>query len=950
MNTEKFSSRLPECDVLMQTDNFISGGMENVILELGAFLREKGLAVGVWITGNAGDDAEKLLAAGIIVCVHAYDDDWLRKELEESPPKVVLAHYSFLGPRIYREKCVPFIQVLHNLYAWLTEEETARFMSGMEATTLFVSVSQKVKEFSDRRFGIPAEKNIVIPNGIDLAPYLAQEREHTRKRMREQHGIGGNDFVFLAMGSINRGKRTLDIVRCFDVTRLICKNARLVLAGYPLDREYLAEIERYVAENSLQDYVFYVGNAVEPATYYFMADAFVHAAFIEGGPLVLLEALAANLPVVTTDVGFAGQFKGLPGIAVIGNDYDERSGDDFLTYVNSQRFFPLMDKFVMAMTRTCRKREKPDLPLEIVEKFDFRETFEAYFSLIRAVIASTPFSFHRKIWTDFLREMRREAQTENFAYNTEEAILCKMTGIARNTAQEYITVQSYNARLTDSLLKSYFQKEESRKTAEEVERRITSLSGVLEKHLATLKDSSATLLSKISEIEARENPAFLYKKIEDLDYELGMLYRSKSWRMTAPLRIGMGAARKTGRYYRINGLKALVKKLAEKGKGLAERAVHIHKHLKSVARVQNILDNDRCIVLPDIFFYEMPMFQRPQHVARELGSLGLKYIFTEPASGNTECRMVAPNVWTIAAKIGETSSFIQPALKLGKNSILHLYATEHGDRTELIRHARNAGATIFYEYVDEIHPELSGKKTPEHVLRRHQAMLRDPDVKVVATATNLYEECIAARGSARNIALVPNGTEWEHFAKAARGEVPKKMRALVEQNRPIVGYWGALASWFDYELLLATARLRPQYNFVLIGINYDKSMEKHPLGEAENIHYLGIVNYRELPKYGAYFDAGIIPFVINEITLSTSPIKLFEYMSLGLESVTTDMPECRKYPYVHITRCADEFAALLDGTIGRGNDPELKKAIREFVKDEHSWTSRARRILRLLEG
>lgn len=892
MEKRNFLNQLPSCDILMQTGNFISGGLENVVIELGVFLQTQGFHVGLWITGKIGEAAERAKAAGLDICAAPYDKTWLQKQLENNPPKIILAHYAFHGTALYKEKKIPFIQILHNLYAWFTEDEISHFKSTIDNTSLFISISGKVKEYSDSQLGIPHEKNIVIPNGIDIQPYRNPLKAQIRKQWREKYGFSDEDFIFLTVGSINKSKRTLDIIRCFDIVRLICKNARLVIAGYPLDKQYLRSIQQYIDENNLHNHVRYIGHTTMPSHCYFMADAFVHAAFIEGGPLVLLEALAANLPVITTDVGFASHFRGLPCIKVIDNDFDYENIPSLVNYINAQFFFPLTDKFVMGMIETCCAGETPNLPEQIIENFDKQKTYQAYLSVINNYINNISNKSEKENWVDLLAALNIEPPNE-VKYQKAEiySVIQKLTKIAKNASEKYLETIEYQNRL----LESKAQKE------------------------------------------------------NNLENQITAIYQSRAWKITAPLRKSMNIVRKIANYYKRNGAIGLIKRIAKEVFASFGKIVHIKEHASHISHIQSIIDHTQSIILPDIFFYNMPMFQRPQHIARELGALGWNYIFTEPFNGETGCKEVEKNVWTISAKIEEESSFFKPRLKLNNRSILHLYATEHADRTGLIQYARNAGATILYEYVDEIHPDLSGQQTPAHIIERHNSMLRDSSVKVVATASKLYEECIAARNSTQNIALVPNGTEWEHFAKAARNTIPDKIRHIINEQKPVVGYWGALASWFDYNLLIEAAKMRPQYNFILIGIDYDGSIKKYPIEEIKNIHYIGIIDYKDLPGYGVYFDTAIIPFVINEITLSTSPIKLFEYMSLGLESVTTEMPECKKYPYVSTANNANDFVALLDKNISHSQDGILKKAIKEFAKETHSWTSRAKEIANLLE-
>ena len=75
--------------------------------------------------------------------------------------------------------------------------------------------------------------------------------------------------------------------------------------------------------------------------------------------------------------------------------------------------------------------------------------------------------------------------------------------------------------------------------------------------------------------------------------------------------------------------------------------------------------------------------------------------------------------------------------------------------------------------------------------------------------------------------------------------------------------------------------------------------------------------YTALPGYLQLFDVALIPFVLNDITLATSPLKLFEYFAGGKPVITTPLPECKVFPEVNIVRDAREFAEALDAYLHR---------------------------------
>ena len=65
---------------------------------------------------------------------------------------------------------------------------------------------------------------------------------------------------------------------------------------------------------------------------------------------------------------------------------------------------------------------------------------------------------------------------------------------------------------------------------------------------------------------------------------------------------------------------------------------------------------------------------------------------------------------------------------------------------------------------------------------------------------------------------------------------------------------------------------------------------RHP-----NVHWLGQKPHEEIPRYGSGFDVALMPWLDNEWIRSCNPIKMKEYLALGLPVVSTDFPEVRHY-------------------------------------------------------
>ncbi len=336
------------------------------------------------------------------------------------------------------------------------------------------------------------------------------------------------------------------------------------------------------------------------------------------------------------------------------------------------------------------------------------------------------------------------------------------------------------------------------------------------------------------------------------------------------------------------------------------------------------------VFLPSVEWH-LTLFQRPQHLARVLAQMGYPVIYDETGLGN-------PHAYVADDRAGFHE--LEPNLFLFRgdplllteipNVVLWAFTYNYHLRAPYPQTTR-----VIYDWIDDL---TVFPHDQAFLAANHAQALQTADA-VFSVARVLHSQAQAVRPDA---VYLPNGVEFDRFDLPVSAPLPvdAEFQAIVDQKKPIAGYYGALASWFDYKMLDQVARQRPDWNFVLIGVRFDDTLSQSKLLERSNVFYLGPRPYETLPLYLNQFAVALIPFLVNDITLATSPLKLYEYFAGGKATITSAMPECMAYDTVLITHSAEEFCSQLDIARQRGSDPAFRAQVRKLAL-ENTWKARA---------
>jgi GT2 family glycosyltransferase/glycosyltransferase involved in cell wall biosynthesis len=232
---------------------------------------------------------------------------------------------------------------------------------------------------------------------------------------------------------------------------------------------------------------------------------------------------------------------------------------------------------------------------------------------------------------------------------------------------------------------------------------------------------------------------------------------------------------------------------------------------------------------------------------------------------------------------------------------------------------------IVYDCMDEWE---NFPKIDERLLEMERQLVQSCDLLVV-TAQRLYDKWSVYQ---RPMILARNATDYDFYAAGCQ---PNDL--LLNAKHPIVGYFGAIADWFDVDLMLEVAELRPDYTFVLLGGIFD--VDVSGLRALPNVRLLGQQPYETMPQYLYHFDACVIPFKINSITEATDPVKLYEYLSGGKPVVSVNLPELEPYrDYVYTANDAADFAEKIDLALKVDNASLIRE--RKALAGRHTWSTR----------
>lgn len=165
-----------------------------------------------------------------------------------------------------------------------------RFTRSLDDAT--VGVSEGVVNAHD------GENWKTIHNGIDVEKFR-EDVSISDTNVVLQNDLGNNNHTLLNIARYTKQKSQFDLISMIPELEKYIQDVHLILVGHgPLE----GELRDHVSDLGVGSQVTVTGRVPEVEPYYSIADVFVSASAEEGLPITFLEAMAAELPIVATDI------------------------------------------------------------------------------------------------------------------------------------------------------------------------------------------------------------------------------------------------------------------------------------------------------------------------------------------------------------------------------------------------------------------------------------------------------------------------------------------------------------------------------------------------------------------------------------------------------------------------------------------------------------------------
>lgn len=189
--------------------------------------------------------------------------------------------------------------------------------------------------------------------------------------------------------------------------------------------------------------------------------------------------------------------------------------------------------------------------------------------------------------------------------------------------------------------------------------------------------------------------------------------------------------------------------------------------------------------------------------------------------------------------------------------------------------------------------------------------------------------------------VVKNGVDFNLFVPYAKKSVSEKT------FKKKVGYIGTLDFRFDIDIMEYVVKELPEISFEFTGYLLNHQIVER-LSKYKNVTFFSSVKAEEVPKLLSKYDAGIIPYKMDEVNKNIYPLKINEYLAVGVPVVMTAFANLTDFEtMVSSAKTKELFKESLKNEIEKDDNSKIEKRI-AFAK-HNSWEGRAIEFEKILD-
>ena len=243
---------------------------------------------------------------------------------------------------------------------------------------------------------------------------------------------------------------------------------------------------------------------------------------------------------------------------------------------------------------------------------------------------------------------------------------------------------------------------------------------------------------------------------------------------------------------------------------------------------------------------------------------------------------------------------------------------------------------IIYDCMDNYEALCGDENIQKEIRRTEPELVHRADV-ILASSKGLVRK-IQNFGGKEKVVLIRNGFVSDKI-------YPPQADTQKEKKTYKIGYFGTVAEWFDFSLLLKSLENYPDLEYYLWGPVSGIEIPANP-----RIKLQGVVEHCRLWENVRDMDCLIMPFQINDIIRDVDPVKLYEYISMGKKIISVQYDEVERFSdFVNFYKTEEEFLACLKKAMEGSEKPDYSAEKQAEFLRENSWNIRYRELKKYIE-